>query len=352
MEMKVKIGSRFIGPQHPPFIVAELSGNHNGSLKRALQLVELAKSVGAHAVKIQTYTADTITLDIREGDFLIKDPKNLWKGMNLYELYQKASTPWEWHAPIFERCKKLNLIGFSSPFDETAVDFLEELEVPCYKIASPEIVDLPLVEKVASTGKPLIISTGASTLMEIQEAMAAARKAGCKDIILLKCTCAYPAQPKDANLRTIPDMHKVFGVPVGISDHTIGIGVSLAAVALGACVIEKHMTLSRADGGPDDAFSTEPEEMKALVVESEKAWESLGTVCYTPLEAEKVTLSHRPSLFFVQDLPSGTKVEAQHIRSLRPRSGLPPKEIEKVIGRDLKQDVRKGTPVCWDLFEE
>jgi len=349
--LEICIGAYKIGPNHPPFIVAEISGNHNGSLDRALEIVKVAKDAGAHAVKLQTYTADTITLDVREGDFCIRDEKSLWNGRNLYELYQEAYTPWEWHQPIFDYAKKLGLVAFSTPFDETAVDFLEKLNVPCYKIASLEIVDLPLIKKVAATGKPLIISVGVSSLAEIHDAVAVAREVGNKDIILLKCTSAYPAKPKDCHLRTIPHLASCFNTLVGLSDHTLGFGVPIASVALGACLIEKHLTLSRSDGGVDSGFSTEPDEFKILVEESRKAWESLGQICYLASDSEKTTLSHRPSLFFVQDLPPGTIVQPSHIRTVRPNSGLPPKEHDKVVGLQLKEAVKKGTPVKWDLFK-
>ncbi|MBA3722721.1 MAG: pseudaminic acid synthase [Parachlamydiaceae bacterium] len=351
MAKDITIGSFKIGPDHPPFIVAELSGNHHQSLDRAIQLVDIAKEAGVHALKLQTYTADTITLDVKGAEFLITDKDSLWKGRNLYELYQEAHTPWEWHYPIFQRCKELGMLVFSSPFDETSVDFLEELDVPCYKIASPEIVDLPLIHKVASLRKPLIISTGAATLIEIAEAVKTARNAGCEDIILLKCTASYPASPKDSNLRTIPHLAEAFDTLVGLSDHTLGIGAPLASIALGACMIEKHFTISRSGGGVDDAFSLEPDELKSLVVESERAWQALGKIQYSPLKAERVTHSHRPSLYFVEELKPGMIVQMHHIRSVRPGNGLPPKEIDRIIGLKLEHPVKKGTPVSWDLFK-
>ncbi len=347
----IQIGSSFIGSSHPPFVVAELSGNHHHSLEKALKLVEMAKRAGAHAIKLQTYTPDTITLDIKGGEFLIEDQESLWKNRNLYELYQEAHLPWEWHEPIFEYCRQLKIEVFSTPFDETAVDFLETLAVPCYKIASPEIVDHNLIRKAAQTGKPLIISTAASTLVEIGEAVAVAREAGCYQLILLKCTAAYPAQPIDAHLRTIPHLANSFDTLVGLSDHTLGIGVAIASVALGACFIEKHFTLSREEKGVDSAFSLEPHEFKMLVEESKKAWEALGHIHYAPLHAERVTYSHRPSLYFVNDLPRGTIVQSQHIQSVRPGKGLPPKELSQILGLTLMEDVKRGTPVSWNLFK-
>lgn len=346
----ILIGSQYVGAGHPPMIVAELSGNHRGSYELLVKLVDAAHAAGAHAIKLQTYTPDSITLDIHANEFLIKDPDSLWAGRSLYDLYQEAHTPREWHAPIFEYCKKLGIMVFSTPFDESAVDFLELLHVPCYKIASLEIVDLPLIQKVAATKKPVIVSTGASTIQEIEEAVTAARDAGCKDLMLLKCTAAYPANPEDMNLRTIPDMSKKFGVQVGLSDHTLGIGVALASVALGACLIEKHFTLKRSEGGVDSAFSMEPHELQDLVVESKRAWQSLGKINYEPLGSEKGTWAQRPSIYFVEDMKSGMTIRPQHLRTVRPGNGLPPKEIAKIIGKKLSKDVKKGTPAAWDLF--
>jgi pseudaminic acid synthase len=349
---EITIGNYKIGPGHPPFIIAEMSGNHNGSLKKALEIVDAAHRVGVHALKLQTYTADTITLDVRIGEFVITDQKSLWANKNLYELYQIAHTPWEWHKPIFDRCKELGMIVFSTPFDETAVDFLEKLDTPCYKIASLELVDLPLIAKAAATGKPMIMSVGGSTLGEINDAVDTARRAGCKDIILLKCTSAYPTSPRDSNLRTIPHLAASFNTLVGISDHTLSLGVPIASVALGACVIEKHFVMSRSEGGVDSAFSLEPEEFKSLVEESRKAWESLGKVQYGMLDSEKTTLSHRPSLYFVEDLLEGEVIKPHHIRSVRPGSGLPPKEFETIIGLQLAQKATKGMPVNWKCFKK
>ena len=345
------IDNRRIGRNHSPFIVAEMSGNHNQSLDRALEIVEAAAKAGAHALKLQTYTADTMTLDLREGDFFISDPNSLWKGTSLYELYQKAHTPWEWHEPIFDRCRKLDMICFSTPFDETAVDFLETLAPPCYKVASFENTDIPLIQKIASTGKPMIISTGMATAAELDDAVRTARESGCEDIILLKCTSTYPASPEDSNLLTIPHMRDLFGVQVGISDHTSGIGAAVAGVALGATLIEKHFTLRRANGGVDAAFSLEPEEMRQLVVETERAWMALGKIRYEPLIEEKKSLAFRRSLYVVEDMKAGEVFTKTNLRALRPGSGLSPKYYEVILGRRVKCDTTKGTPVNWDLID-
>lgn len=343
-------GNQSVGRDHRPFIIAELSGNHNQSLDRALAIVEAAAKAGAHALKLQTYTADTMTLDIKEGEFFIDDPKSLWKGHSLYELYQKAHTPWEWHKPIFERCRELGIIGFSTPFDSTAVDFLESLDVPFYKVASFENADIPLIEKVAGTGKPMIISCGMATISELDETVRTARAAGCKDIILLKCTSTYPADPQHSNLLTIPHLQQLFDLPVGLSDHTPGIGVAVASVALGACVIEKHFTLSRADGGVDAAFSLEPDQMAELVQESERAWKALGKVHYGITESEKRSLVFRRSLYVAKDMKAGDLFTPENLRSIRPGSGLPPKYYHVLLGKRVKADVAKGTPVKWWLL--
>ena len=287
---EINIADRKIGLNHPPFIIAEMSGNHNQSLDRALAIVEAAAKSGAHAVKLQTYTADTMTLDIAEREFFINDPDSLWNGRSLYDLYKKAYTPWEWHNPIFDRCRELGLIYLSTPFDKTAVDFLEELNVPCYKIASFENTDIPLIRKVAATGKPMIISTGMATIAELDETVRTVREAGCRDLILLKCTSCYPATPENTNILTIPHMAKLFDCQVGLSDHTMDIGVAVASVVLGAIMIEKHFTLSRADGGVDSAFSMEPDEMGALVIETKKAWQALGKISYGVTKKEKKSL--------------------------------------------------------------
>lgn len=343
------IAGRKIGPGNPPFIIAEMSGNHNQSLQRALEIVEAAAQSGAHALKLQTYTADTMTLDLDTGEFRINDLE-LWKGLSLHKLYQQAFTPWEWHKPIFELCKKLNLICFSTPFDETAVDFLESLEVPAYKVASFENTHLPLIRKVAATGKPMIISTGMASIGELDEAVTAAREAGCREIILLKCTSTYPATPENTNILTIPHMSELFGVPVGLSDHTMGIGVAVASVALGATVIEKHFTLRRADGGVDAAFSMEPDEMRALVLESERAWQARGKVSYGPTEKEQQSAKFRRSLYVAKDMKAGDVFDRENLRCVRPASGLPPKYFELFLGKPVRGTVKKGTPVSWDLI--
>jgi len=327
-----------------------MSGNHNQSLERALEIVEAAALAGAHALKIQTYTADTMTLDINEGEFRIDDPNSLWYGNSLYELYQQAYTPWEWHKPIFDYCKEVGIIGFSTPFDGTAVDFLESLDAPCYKVASFENTDIPLIRKIATTGKPMIISTGMANEDELGEAVSSAREAGCADIILLKCTSTYPADPESTNLLTIPHMRELFDVQVGLSDHTLGIGAAVASVALGATVIEKHFTLSRADGGVDSTFSMESEEMRALVAESERAWQALGGISYGPLKEEESSLQYRRSLYVVQDMKAGEAFTAETLRAIRPGLGLSPKYHDVILGKRANKDLKKGTPVSWDLL--
>ena len=346
----IQIAGRNIGPNHPPFIIAEMSGNHNQSLERALEIVEAAAKTGAHGLKIQTYTPDTMTLDLDEREFHISDPKSLWAGTSLYKLYGEAYTPWEWHKPIFDRARELGMIPFSTPFDDTAVDFLESLDVPCYKIASFENTDLPLIRRVAATGKPLIISTGMATVAELDDTVRAAREAGCKDLILLKCTSTYPATAGNTNILTIPHLRELFGCEVGLSDHTMGVGVSVASVALGATVIEKHFTLNRADGGVDSTFSMEPAEMAQLVVETERARQALGRVGYGPTEAEKKSLQYRRSLYVVQDLKIGDMLTKENLRAIRPGLGLPTKYLEIVLGKTVKQDVKRGTALAWELL--
>ena len=350
MKETIKIGHRFIGGDHPPFIVAEMSGNHNQSLDRAMQIVEAAAASGAHALKLQTYTAETMTLDVAEGQFFIADDKSLWKGESLYQLYQKAYTPWEWHDPIMARCKELDILCFSSPFDSTAVDFLEKLHVPCYKIASFENTDLPLIRKVAATGKPLIISTGMASIAELDEIVRAAKEVGCQDLVLLKCTSSYPAPPDNINIRTIPHLRDLFQCEVGLSDHTMGIGVAVASVALGATVIEKHFTLRRADGGVDSAFSLEPEELKSLVIETERAWRSLGEISYGARGDETKSMQFRRSLYIAADMQAGEALTTDNLRAIRPGGGLSPKYYEILLGKKVKQAVKKGTPINWELI--
>jgi len=346
----VKIGTQIIGKNHPPFIIAEMSGNHNQSLERALEIVEAAARAGAHAFKLQTYTADTMTLDLKEKEFFISDEKSPWKGKSLYDLYKIAHTPWDWHQQIFDFAKKNGLICFSTPFDETSVNFLEKLRSPAYKIASFENTDIPLIQRVASTGKPLIISTGMATLEELDESVNAARQSGCKDLILLKCTSTYPATPENSNLLTIPHLRERYKCEVGLSDHTLGIGVAVASVALGATVIEKHFTLKRSDGGVDSAFSMEPDEMNQLVEETGRAWESLGKAYIGPTEAEKSSITFRRSLYIVKNLKAGDVLTKENVRAIRPGLGLPPKHFDQILGKKIKSSVKMGTALTWSLL--
>lgn len=346
----MKIQNIEVGRHAPPLVIAEMSGNHNQSLDRALKIVEAAASTGVQMLKLQTYTADSMTLDLREGDFVISDPKSLWYGQTLYDLYQEAHTPWEWHAPIMQRAKELGLLCISTPFDERSVAFLESLDVPAYKVASFENTDLPLIRSIAATGKPLIISTGMANLAELDETVRAARQAGCKDLVLLKCTSTYPATPEHTNLRTIPHMRELFGCEVGLSDHTMGVGAAVAAIALGATVIEKHFTLRRADGGVDSAFSLEPEEMQQLVVETHRAWQAMGQVQYGPTAAEVPSLKFRRSLYIAQDMAAGDILTRENLRRVRPGMGLPAKYVDLLLGRKVNRPVTKGTPVSWDLL--
>jgi len=346
----MKIAHKSIGSANAPFVIAEMSGNHNQSLERALEIVEAAAKTGAHALKIQTYTPDTMTLDLDEREFHISDPKSLWTGTSLYKLYGQAFTPWEWHEAIFKRAKELGIIAFSTPFDATSVDFLESLDVPCYKIASFENTDLPLIRKVAATGKPMIISTGMASVAELDDTVRAARQAGCQDLVLLKCTSTYPATADNTNILTIPHMRELLGCEVGLSDHTMGVGVSVASVALGASVIEKHFTLNRTDGGVDSSFSMEPAEMTQLVVETERAWQALGRVAYGPTAAEEKSIVFRRSLYVVKDLQAGEKLTADNVRAIRPGLGLPTKYLEQVLGKTLRKAVTKGTALSWDLI--
>jgi pseudaminic acid synthase len=346
--MTIHIAGRPIGPNHAPFVIAEMSGNHNQSLKRALAIVEAAAQAGAHAIKLQTYTADTMTLDVRGGSFEINDPNSLWAGLNLHDLYKQAYTPWEWHAPIMKRAHELGLICFSSPFDKSAVDFLMELDVPAFKIASFENNHLPLIEKAAATGKPLIISTGMATLGELDDAVRTAREAGCTQLALLKCTSTYPATPENTNIRTIPHLRSLFDCEAGLSDHTMGVGVAVAAVALGATILEKHFTLSRADGGVDSAFSLEPSELASLANESLKAWQSLGSVSYGPTEAESKSLIYRRSIYAAADIAEGEIFTESNICIVRPGGGAPPALYRKLLGLSSRHSFKRGEPVIID----
>ena len=346
--MTIQIAGRSIGAQHPPFVIAEMSGNHNQSLDRAFEIVDAAAEAGAHAIKLQTYTADTMTLDRRGGSFDINDPDSLWAGKNLHQLYKLAYTPWDWHKPIMKRAAELGLICFSSPFDETAVDFLEKLNVPAYKIASFENNYLPLIAKAASTGKPLIISTGMATLGELDQAVSTARNSGCNQIILLKCTSTYPATPDNTNISTIPHMKDLFKVEVGLSDHTRGVGVSVASVALGASVIEKHFTLSRADGGVDSEFSLEPHELNSLVVETNRAWQSLGSIAYGPSKAEEKSRVFRRSIYICKDIAEGELFDESNIRIIRPGDGAPPYLYLELLGKTARRNYSAGTPLSFE----
>jgi pseudaminic acid synthase len=347
----IQLGQLTIGPSHPPFIIAELSGNHNQQLDLALEMVEAAAKAGAHAIKLQTFTADSMTLDVDSEDFLIREPDSLWYGEKLHGLYQKAATPYEWHAELFNRAKALGMLAFSSPFDEAAVDFLDALDVPCFKIASFELTDLPLIAKAASKGKPLIMSTGMASLSEIEEAVTTARKAGCVDLILLKCTSTYPAQASNTNLLTIPHLAQAFACQVGLSDHTAGIGVSIAAVALGATVIEKHFVLDRSAGGVDAAFSLEPKELSSLVLETQRAQQAMGQVCYGGNHSEEKSKQYRRSIYVCEDIKKGETLSRKNLRIVRPAFGLAPKHWDKVLGLTAKCDLSKGTALDWSFFE-
>jgi N-acetylneuraminate synthase len=338
------------GPDKRPYIVAEMSGNHNGSLDRALALVDAAADAGADAIKIQTYTADTMTVDVKHPRFQISAGHELWGDQYLYQLFEKAHTPWDWHQPIFERARERGITPFSSPFDRTAIELLEKLDAPMYKIASSEITDLPLIRLAASTGKPMIISTGMASVQEIAAAVEAAQGAGSPDVTVLSCTASYPAPPEETNLRRIPVLAQMLELPIGLSDHTLGIGVPIAAVAYGACLIEKHVTLDRGDGGVDSAFSLEPHEVKLLREESERAWQALGTTHIGPTEAEKESLRFRRSLYVVADVQAGERVTEHNVRSIRPTGGLQPDMIGTVLGRTFNADVAKGTPLSWGLI--
>lgn len=349
MKRTITINGRRIGPGEPPYVTAEMSGNHNGDISRALELLERASSAGVDAVKLQTYTADTITINCDGPEFKIEE--GLWRGKTLYELYQEAHTPWEWHEALFKKGRELGLTVFSSPFDHTAVDFLERLETPAYKIASFEIVDIPLIEKCASTGKPLIISTGMADIGEINEAVDAAKSSGCKEIALLHCVSGYPADASEYNLQTISNLSQTFGLVTGISDHTLGIAVSIAAVALGACIVEKHYTLRREDGGPDAAFSLEPEEIAALTESCREAWKALGAISYDRKPSERNNMIFRRSLYAVRNIEKGEYITDVNVRSIRPGYGIHTRHLEDLIGRRAKENIKKGTPLKWELVE-
>jgi len=348
----VEIANKKIDKKYKPFIIAEISGNHNQSLSRALQIVGMAAKSGVDAIKLQTYTADTMTLDVQNDDFLIKDPNSLWSGQYLHKLYEQAHTPWEWHEAIFNRCSELGIIGFSTPFDESAVDFLEKLNVPCYKIASFEINHLPLLKEIAKTNKPIIISTGRSSLSDIDEAVKTIKSENNNKIILLKCTSSYPANPKDSNILTIPHMKKLFGCQVGLSDHTLGIGVAIASVALGATVIEKHFTISRADEGVDSEFSLEPQEMKNLVEESYRAWQALGKINYCFTKSEEKSIQFKRSLYISKNMKKGEVLTQNNLRIVRPGYGLHPRYYEQLLGKKVSFDIKMGTPVKWEILGE
>lgn len=346
----MKIAEKDVGSGARPYLIAEMSGNHNQSLDRAMDIVEAAAASGADAIKLQTYTADTMTLNTRAPGFVIEDPSSLWAGRQLYDLYDEAHTPWDWHGPIMERAASLGMHCFSSPFDDTAVDFLESLGAPAYKIASFEITDLPLIRKVAQTGKPMIMSTGMASVAEIDDAVRAAKAEGNDQIVILKCTSTYPATPENTNISTIPNMRETFGVDVGLSDHTMGCGVSVAAVAFGAVLIEKHFTLRRADGGVDSTFSMEPEEFRQLRTETERAWQAIGRITYGGTQAEEKSRAFRRSLYISRDMKAGEVLTRENMRIIRPGYGLSPRFHDELLGKAIKRDVTLGTPVSWDLL--
>jgi N-acetylneuraminate synthase len=345
----VTVAGRTIGADHPPYVVAELSANHGGSLERALAVMEAAKAAGADAVKLQTYTADTMTIDHDSPEFHING--GLWDGRRLYELYEEAHTPWEWHAALFGKGRALGIPVFSTPFDGSAVDFLETLDPPVYKLASFELLDLPLVRRIAATGKPLIMSTGMGTPEEIEETVETFHTAGGRDLILLHCVSGYPTPPDQSNLRRIPGLIKQFGCPVGLSDHTLGTEVAIASVALGACAIEKHFTLARADGGPDAAFSLEPAELRAMTQGVRTAFDALGTGAPTRSQVEKDSMSFRRSIYVVRDIGAGEMLTTVNLRIIRPGHGLPPRDLEKVIGRKARRSLARGTALTWNAVD-
>lgn len=346
----IQVAQFTISPTHRPFVIAEMSGNHNQSLDRALEIVDAVADAGAHALKLQTYTPDTITFDGASDEFYIRDAQSLWADKNLYKLYAEAYTPWEWHKPIFDHAKKRGMLAFSSPFDTTAVDFLESLDVPLYKIASFENTDHILLKKVAQTGKLVIMSTGVASVADLDESVKVLRANGCKDLILLKCTSTYPATPETTNLLTIPHMRQLFDVPVGLSDHTMGIGAAVAAVALGAVVLEKHVTLRRADGGVDSAFSLEPHELKNLVIETERAQLAMGQVSYTLTPKEAKSLQFKRSLYVVQNMKAGDPFTPDTVRSIRPANGLHTRHYDDIIGKTATQNISAGTALDWTLI--
>ncbi|HVT53141.1 MAG TPA: pseudaminic acid synthase [Dongiaceae bacterium] len=345
---RITIAGREIGPDRPPYVIAELSANHNGSLDRAIAIMDAAKAANADAVKLQTYRADTITIDHDGPEFVLHG--GLWDGRRLYELYEDAAMPWDWHKPLFEHAKKIGITVFSSPFDNTAIDLLQSLGAPAFKVASLEMADLPLIKRMAATGKPLIMSTGASELSDIADAVAAARDGGCKEIMLLQCTSGYPTPPADSNLKTIANLAETFGCVVGLSDHTMGTAVPVAAVALGACAIEKHFTLRRADGGVDSAFSLEPEELSRLTADCRTAWEAMGSVHYGVVGSEKSIRALRRSLYVVKDIAAGEKLTEENVRSIRPGLGLAPKFLPDVLGRPASRALKRGTALDWSMI--
>ncbi len=345
----IKINGRQIGAEFTPYVIAEMSANHNGDINNAYKIIDMAKAAGADAIKIQTYTPDTLTIDSDMPDFQLTE--GLWSGRSLYQLYQEAFTPWDWHKSLFDYAKNLGITIFSSPFDNTAVDLLEDLNSPAYKIASFEAIDLPLIEYVASTGKPVIISTGMADAEEIEEAIEAARGGGCKELAILHCVSGYPAPARDYNLKTIADMQERFSVPIGLSDHTLDNTTSIASIALGGCIIEKHVTLDRNGGGPDDSFSLEVEELKALCYGAKIAWEALGKVDYGRKSSEQGNVKFRRSLYFVEDIKAGETITEKHIRSIRPGYGMPPKYLNDLPGKEMACDVKRGTPIKWGLLK-